>query len=94
VHAHGGGIIKVNKTFYWYGTSQKKEPGWISDGIKLYSSKDLFGWTSLGVILAACQIQGMPFPPPYRIERPKANTFISAIAGHKSICIKSKPWLS
>lgn len=70
VHAHGGGIIRVNSTYYWYGTTQKQLPGWISEGINLYSSSDLLSWTFEGAILHSRDILDFPFPPPYRIERP------------------------
>jgi len=45
----------------------------ISPGINLYSSPDLGTWTFEGEILNGNQIKGVPFPAPYRIERPKAR---------------------
>ncbi len=101
VHAHGGCILHVNGTYYWYvlgmcgilgigcvnqhrslhrtiiititryGTTIKHEPGWISSGIALYSSPDLMTWTNHGTVFDGAQINDMPYPPPYRIERPK-----------------------
>lgn len=45
----------------------------ISRGINLYSSPDLATWTFEGEILNGDQIKGMPYPAPYRIERPKVR---------------------
>ena len=45
----------------------------ISRGINLYSSPDLATWTFEGEILSGDQIKGMPYPAPYRIERPKVR---------------------
>ena len=71
VHAHGGCILVVNNTYWWYGTTIKHQPGWISSGIALYSSPDLVSWTNHGVVFDGRHITGMPYPAPYRIERPK-----------------------
>lgn len=45
----------------------------ISKDINLYSSPDLATWKFEGAILTGDQIKGMPFPAPFRIERPKAR---------------------
>ena len=45
----------------------------ISRNINLYSSPDLATWKFEGAILTGDQIKGMPFPAPFRIERPKAR---------------------
>ena len=73
MHAHGGGILHQNGTFYWYGTTQKYPPAWISKGVNLYSSPDLQTWTFEGQLFEDAQIMGVPFPHPYRIERPKVG---------------------
>ena len=74
VHAHGGGIYQHNERFYWYGTTQKYAPAWISKGINLYSSKDLQHWHFEGQIFNDSQIKGVGFHHPYRIERPKVTS--------------------
>jgi len=50
IQAHGGGIIKVDKTYYWYGEYRGKDvrPGFKYVGC--YSSKDLVNWTFLNKI--------------------------------------------
>lgn len=73
MHAHGGGIYQNASVFYWYGTTQKLPPDWLSAGINLYTSKDLVMWKFEGEIFGEGQIDDQPFPHPYRIERPKVS---------------------
>ncbi|KAK9821806.1 hypothetical protein WJX81_007845 [Elliptochloris bilobata] len=71
VEAHGGGMLQANGLYYWVGEGAKYSASIISKSINLYSSPDLATWTFEGAILTGDQIKGMPFPAPYRIERPK-----------------------
>lgn len=54
IHAHGGSIIQVGDTFYWYGENKEKSlPGsgvwhW---GVRCYASKDLYNWEDKGLII-------------------------------------------
>lgn len=54
IHAHGGSIITVGDTFYWYGENKEKTtPGgdiwhW---GVRCYASKDLYNWEDKGIII-------------------------------------------
>src|ERR1044072_6804222 len=41
INAHGGGILFVNKTYYWFG---EKRNAHASQGVTVYSSKDLYRW--------------------------------------------------
>jgi sucrose-6-phosphate hydrolase SacC (GH32 family) len=59
--------------WYWYGTTKKEEPGWISKGVNLYSSPDLQNWEFEGQIFQDSQIKEVDFGHPYRIERPKVG---------------------
>lgn len=49
INAHGGGLLQVKDTWYWYGESRGKS---ASKGITVYSSKDLYNWTRQGMALA------------------------------------------
>jgi len=54
IHAHGGSIIAVGDTFYWYGENKEKTIGGCGIwhyGVRMYSSKDLYNWKDLGLIL-------------------------------------------
>lgn len=54
IHAHGGSIILVDDTYYWYGENKEKTDGrngiwhW---GVRCYSSKDLYNWKDEGIII-------------------------------------------
>ncbi len=90
INAHGGGIMKYGRRYYWYGEYKVGEtvlPSWATwecyrteaGGVSCYSSRDLLNWRFEGVVLK---------PEPYDkesdlhpskvIERPKvvynANT--------------------
>lgn len=62
VNAHGGGILKLGDTWYWFGEyrSKVREPG--RRAVSCYSSTDLVNWT----------FRGLPIdmgPPEGRTER-------------------------
>ncbi|KUO18134.1 family 43 glycosylhydrolase [Streptomyces dysideae] len=54
IHAHGGSILEIDGTFYWYGENKERSaPGsgiwhW---GVRCYSSSDLYNWTDRGLII-------------------------------------------
>ena len=54
IHAHGGSVIQVEDTFYWYGENKEKStPGsgiWTW-GVRCYKSKDLYNWEDCGLII-------------------------------------------
>jgi hypothetical protein len=54
IQAHGGSIITVDGTFYWYGENKERSlPGlgiWHY-GVRMYRSKDLYNWEDLGLVL-------------------------------------------
>jgi hypothetical protein len=69
IEAHGGGVLAVGTTYYWYGEN-KHLGGGNKTGISAYSSTDLFHWTNEGVVFPKDSL-----PPRYRdsgvAERPK-----------------------
>ena len=81
VHAHGAGIVIPDShpagaggKYYMVGATQKTQPGWLSEGINMYSSTDLQHWKFENEIFHNTSIT-TPLPegeiPYYRIERPK-----------------------
>jgi hypothetical protein len=44
IHAHGGGMIKVGSTYYWFGEC-RQSGGYLFDSVKCYSSTDMKNWT-------------------------------------------------
>lgn len=74
IHAHGGSIITVGDTFYWYGENkQHSAPG--SDiwhwGVRAYSSKDLYNWHDEGLIIPPVEDdEDSPLHPHQLADRP------------------------
>ncbi len=79
IHAHGGSIIYVNDTYYWYGENKEGvfgnsvkdniKPGIWHNGVKMYSSKNLYNWHDEGVI-AISDDKSNPFYPRNIMDRP------------------------
>lgn len=49
INAHGGGILYSGNTYYWFG---EKRGIRASEGVNVYSSKDLYNWKYEGLALA------------------------------------------
>ncbi len=86
IQAHGGSIITVGETFYWYGENKAKTlPGsgiW-HDGVRMYASKDLYNWDDLGLVLPPVgDDPDSPLHPSQCMDRPhilycaKTGTFV------------------
>ncbi len=74
IQAHGGSILAVGDTFYWYGENKEKTlPGsgiwhW---GVRMYKSKDLYNWEDLGLVLPpAPDDESSPLHPSSLMDRP------------------------
>lgn len=54
IQAHGGSMIYVDGTYYWYGENKEKTTGkddiwhW---GVRCYASQDLYNWEDKGLII-------------------------------------------
>lgn len=74
IQAHGGSIITVGDTFYWYGENKEKTlPGsgiW-HDGVRMYRSRDLYHWEDLGLVLPpVLDDPANPLHPAQCMDRP------------------------
>lgn len=74
IQAHGGSVIAVGDTFYWYGENKEKTTGedkiwhW---GVRCYSSKDLYNWKSEGIIIPPDEEDASsPLHPSAMMDRP------------------------
>lgn len=81
IQAHGGSIITVGDTYYWYGENKAKTDGvtrlgsknrlvwhW---GVNLYSSKDLYNWKYEGNVIAPNLVdESSPLHPTQLMDRP------------------------
>ncbi len=50
INAHGGGIYEENGIYYWFGEHKRKD-GLARDGVRVYSSSDLYNWKNEGLAL-------------------------------------------
>jgi hypothetical protein len=50
IEAHGGGVLRVGRRYYWYGENHRLGGG-NKTGISAYSSTDLLHWKNEGVVL-------------------------------------------
>jgi len=73
INAHGGGILNVNDTYYWYGEHkiEGKAGNKAMVGVHCYSSKDLYNWNDEGIALAVSQDPKSEIVQGCVIERPK-----------------------
>ncbi|SFB58360.1 Glycosyl hydrolases family 43 [Cohnella sp. OV330] len=74
IQAHGGSILTVGDTFYWYGENKEKTtPGsgiwhW---GVRCYASKDLYNWEDKGIIIPPNpEDESSPLHPSQYMDRP------------------------
>jgi hypothetical protein len=69
IQAHGGGIIKLGDTFYWFGEQRARDLDRSNRYVSCYSSKDLANWTFRNNVLAQSDPEN--FGPRWVLERPK-----------------------
>lgn len=69
INAHGGGIVLVKGTYYWYG--EKRGDKTTSAGVSVYSSKDLYHWKNEGIALSPVEDDKSDLTKGCIIERPK-----------------------
>ena len=51
IQAHGGGILKIKKTYFWYGEQRGKDLDPKFRYVSCYSSKDLLNWKFRGNVV-------------------------------------------
>ena len=69
VQAHGGGVIKVGDTFYWFGEDRSRDNERGLHCISCYSSTNLAQWTFRHQVFKARTLEN--FGPRWVLERPK-----------------------
>jgi hypothetical protein len=74
IQAHGGSILELGGTYYWYGENKEcSTPGsgiwhW---GVRCYSSTDLYNWTDRGLIIPPdVDDPTSPLHPAMSMDRP------------------------
>lgn len=71
INAHGGNIICIDSTYYWYGEHRPYRGFTTEEGIAVYSSTDLRHWTNRGIALAVTTESGHDIERGCIMERPK-----------------------
>src|SRR5262245_27617130 len=69
IQAHGGGILKVGDTYYWFGEDRGQGNERGKRYVSCYSSKDLAHWTFRNHVLRQADPEN--FGPGWVLERPK-----------------------
>ncbi len=69
VQAHGGGIIKVKNTYYWYGEERSQGLDSTLSYVSCYTSKDLTNWIFAGDVLKLADPEHLGSH--WVLERPK-----------------------
>jgi hypothetical protein len=69
IQAHGGGIIKIDKSYYWYGEDRTKGLDTNYRYISCYTSKDLSNWKHLGNVFKMTDPENLGAN--WVMERPK-----------------------
>ncbi len=69
IQAHGGGIIKIKKTYYWYGEERRQGLDTNFRYVSCYSSKDLMNWKFRGNVVKMSDPENLGYR--WVLERPK-----------------------
>jgi len=69
IQAHGGGIIKIGDTWYWFGEDRSKENDPNKRYVACYSSKDLANWQFRNQVIAMSDPENIGHE--WVLERPK-----------------------
>lgn len=73
INAHGGGILFIDGTYYWYGEYKTagRSGNTSLEGVSCYSSKDLYNWKNEGIVLKVEDDVNSEITKGCVIERPK-----------------------
>ncbi len=74
IQAHGGSIMYIDGTYYWYGENKEfttgKDNVWTW-GIRCYTSKDLYNWEDKGLIIQPdTKNKNSSIHPSSKVDRP------------------------
>jgi len=71
IQAHGGGIIKFGKTYYWFGEERGQGLDRTLRYVSCYSSRDLAHWTFHKDVVKTANPDPAVLGPRWILERPK-----------------------
>jgi len=73
IQAHGGSVLYHRGTYYWYGENKDNYVPmgkYWHNGVRCYSSQDLYNWTDEGIILETTNDITNPMHPERIMDRP------------------------
>lgn len=78
IQAHGGSILYHAGKYYWYGENKEGVTGFATgekcpiwhNGVKVYSSTDLYNWQDEGIMMIEREDESSPFYPANIMDRP------------------------
>jgi hypothetical protein len=75
INAHGGGIIRYNTRYYWFGEHKTAGPegNTAMVGFSCYSSDNLYDWKNEGIVLKVSEDTTSPIRKGCIMERPNAG---------------------
>lgn len=86
IQAHGGSIVTVDDTFYWYGENKERsqhDNGIWHWGVRCYSSTNLYDWKDEGLIVPPDEDDAnSPLHPeqfmdrPHIVQNPRTGKFV------------------
>lgn len=71
VNCHGGGILKVDSVYYWYGEHRPGHEANYQKGVSCYSTTDLVNWKNEGIVFEKVDDPSSEIQKHCTIERPK-----------------------
>ncbi len=73
INAHGGGVVFIDGIYYWYGEHKTagQKGNTAQEGVRCYSSKDLYNWNDEGIALKVENNLDSEITKGCVIERPK-----------------------
>lgn len=69
IQAHGGGVIRVDGVWYWFGEDRSRENDPARRYVSCYASTDLMNWCFRGQVLSMAEFDNLG--PAWVLERPK-----------------------
>jgi hypothetical protein len=69
IQAHGGGVIQLGRTFYWFGEDRSRDNDPDKRFVSCYSSEDLTHWTFRNQVLQLTNVERLQRG--WVVERPK-----------------------
>jgi len=71
INCHGGGVLKVDSVYYWYGEHRPGHESNYQKGVSCYSTTDFVNWKNEGIVFKKVDDTTSVIQKHCTIERPK-----------------------